>query len=139
MKGGEKVDKEILEILKVMQSDMKAMQSDMKVMQSDMEIMKNEQKETNNRLERVENKTNIIEVQTRENTEILKALQHNSQVHKAEIDKLNITLAKEAGDLKKQIKNLEDRIFSLEETNKSIMEMYGEHEVEIRKIRRKYI
>ena len=126
------MEKEILEILKTMQSDMKTMKSDMKTMQ-------NEQKETNKRLERVENKADIIEVQVKENTQILKSLQHSSQVHKAEIDKININLAKEAGNLKKQIKNLEDRIFSLEETNKSIMEMYGEHEVEIRKIRRKYI
>lgn len=126
------MEKEILEVLKVMQSDIKTMQSDMKT-------MKNEQKETNKRLERVENKTDVIEVQVKENTQILKALQHSSQVHKAEIDKFNITLVKESGELKKQIKNVEDRMSSLEETNKSIMEMYGEHEVEIRKIRRRYI
>lgn len=126
------MEKEILEILKTMQSDMKTMKSDMKTMQ-------NEQKETNKRLERVENKADIIEVQVKENTQILKSLQHSSQVHKAEIDKININLAKEAGELKKQIKNVEDRIDSIEETNKSIIEMYGEHEVEIRKIRRRYI
>lgn len=126
------MEKEILEILKTMQSDMKTMKSDMKTMQ-------NEQKETNKRLERVENKADIIEVQVKENTQILKVLQHSSQVHKAEIDKININLAKEAGELKKQIKNVEDRIDSIEETNKSIIEMYGEHEVEIRKIRRRYI
>ena len=72
------MDKEILEILKVlqndvktmqgdmktmqgdmktMQGDMKTMQGDMKSMQGDMKSMQKEQKETNQRLERVENKT----------------------------------------------------------------------------------
>ncbi len=147
------MENEILEILKVlqsnmntmqsdmktMQSNMNTMQSDMKAMQSDMKAMKNEQKETNKSLERVQNKTDIIEVQVKENTQILKALQHSSQVHKAGMDKFNIILAREAGELKKQIKNLENRICNLEETNKLIMEMYGEHEVEIRKIRKKYV
>lgn len=104
-----------------------------------MKSMKNEMKETNQRLERVENKVNIIETQIKENTQILKVLQHNSQVHKAEIDKLNITVAKEIGEVKKDIKDLDKKIDYLEDTNKSIAEMYGEHEVEIRTIRRRCI
>lgn len=98
--------------------------------------MRKEQKETNQRLE---NNTNNIEVQVKENTEILRVLQHNSQVHKFEIDKLNMTVAKEVGEIKKEIKDLNSKIVSLEGTNVSIMEMYGEHEVEIKTIRRKHI
>jgi len=92
--------------------------------------MQNQQRETNQRLKRVEDKTDIIDTQVKENTQILKALQHSSQVHKAKIDKLSITIAKEVGKIKKQIKNIDKKIESLEETNKSIMEMYGEHEAE---------
>jgi uncharacterized protein YoxC len=51
-----------------------------------------------------QNKTNEcldkLEAQTTENTQILKALEHNSQVHKAEIDNLTHAVAELSGDVK---------------------------------------
>lgn len=44
------------------------------------------QNKTNERLDK-------LEAQTTENTQILKALEHNSQVHKAEIDNLTHAVA----------------------------------------------
>lgn len=49
--------------------------------------------ETNNRLDNLES-------QTVENTQILKALEHNSQVHKAEMDNLTHSTAELSGDVK---------------------------------------
>lgn len=78
-----------------------------------------------------------LESQIQENTQILKALEHNSQVHKAEIDKLNHKVT-EVQDTIKNISNKIDENFSeLKETNKSLLEMYGSHEAEIRTLRRK--
>ncbi|WP_373845345.1 hypothetical protein [Clostridium sp.] len=51
------------------------------------------QNKTNERLDR-------LEAQTIENTQILKALEHNSQVHKAQIDNLTHAVAELTGDVK---------------------------------------
>ena len=51
------------------------------------------QNKTNERLDK-------LEAQTTENTQILKALEHNSQVHKAEIDNLTHAVAELSGDVK---------------------------------------
>lgn len=51
------------------------------------------QNKTNERLDK-------LEAQTTENTQILKALEHNSQVHKAEIDNLTHAVAELTGDVK---------------------------------------
>lgn len=125
------MEKEILSILKSMQGEFKSMQSDMKSMQKN-------QKETNARLERVENKTDIIETQVKENTEILRTLRHNGEVHKAEIDKVNVLVAKEVGGLKKEVHDLGFKVETLGETHKSLSQVYGEHEIQIRNIKRKY-
>jgi predicted nucleic acid-binding Zn-ribbon protein len=50
-----------------------------------------------------------IKKQLSENTSILKALEHASQVHKAELDNLNIKVAKLSGNEEK-IKKLEDNL-----------------------------
>ncbi|WP_129597255.1 hypothetical protein [Anaerophilus nitritogenes] len=54
------MDKEILDILKSMQNDMKSMQSDMKSMQSDIKNIKTTQDEHTQILRALEHKTNII-------------------------------------------------------------------------------
>ena len=58
--GGEFMDKEILDILKVMQSDMKSMQGDMKSMQGDMKSIKTTQEEHTQILRALEHKTDVI-------------------------------------------------------------------------------
>lgn len=51
-------------------------------------------------LKNVNNRLDNLETQTSENTQILKALEHNSQVHKAEVDNINYKLAEISGDVK---------------------------------------
>lgn len=72
------------------------------------------QNKTNERLDRLESITNnlqsttsnldttttSLESQTSESTQILKALEHNAEVHKAELDNLTHAVAKLSGDVK---------------------------------------
>lgn len=51
-------------------------------------------------LDELKSKTSNIESQTSENTQILKALEHSSEVHKAEIDNLTHDIAEISGDVK---------------------------------------
>lgn len=51
-------------------------------------------------LENLTNKFDSLEAQVKENTQILKALEHNSQVHKSEMDNINYRLAEISGDVK---------------------------------------
>ncbi|WP_163195384.1 hypothetical protein [Clostridium thermarum] len=83
------MDKEILEILKNMQSDMKAMQSDIKNIKSDINELKTKQEET---------------------YQIVKALEHSTEVNRAELDKMAMDIAHIKGDveaLRKDMTNVE--------------------------------
>jgi len=60
----------------------------------------------NSNIKNMDSNINSIESQQKENTQILKALEHASQVHKAELDNLNIQVAKLSGNEEK-IKKLE--------------------------------
>ena len=67
-----------------------------------------------------------IKTQQQEDHLILKALEHSAEVNKAEHDKMSNDLAHIHGDIN-----------HINETNKSLLEMYGEHEAEIRSFRRR--
>ncbi|MBV4447717.1 hypothetical protein KM799_14015 [Clostridium tyrobutyricum] len=53
-----------------------------------------------NRFDLIQSRLDELKFQTTENTQILKALEHNSQIHKAEIDNLTPTAAQISGDVK---------------------------------------
>ena len=53
-----------------------------------------------NRFDLIQSRLDELKSQTTENTQILKALEHNSQIHKAEIDNLTHVAAKISGDVK---------------------------------------
>ena len=88
-------------------------------------------------LDGLESKFGGLQSQVQENTQILKALEHNSQVHKSEIDKLNHQVAEIQGTTKNISNKMDENFSELKETNKSLLEMYGSHEAEIRTLRRK--
>jgi predicted nucleic acid-binding Zn-ribbon protein len=60
---------------------------------------------------------------------LLKALEHAGEIHKAEINKLTHEVARLSQQMNAMFKNLT-------ETNRSLFSMYGEHEAEIRTIKR---
>lgn len=83
------MENKILEILQSMQDQMSTMQNQMNTIQSDIKSMQS---------------------QIDEHTQILRALEHSSQVNKAEQDKISNNIAHIKGDIesiKKDITNVE--------------------------------
>jgi hypothetical protein len=62
------------------------------------------------KIENMDNKIEGIESQQKENTQILKTLEHASQVHKAELDKLNIQGSEIKGGLVKFKNETSDKL-----------------------------
>lgn len=104
LKAVKHLDKEVMEILKSMQSDMKSMQSDIKLMHSDMKSMQSEMKKTNEKLENVENKTD-------KNTILLEDLNKKVQTIAEVSSSLNEQIEREKD---KDGKSLKDRLSIIE-------------------------
>lgn len=82
--------------------------------------------QVNSRFDKLETEVDSIKSQQWENSQILRALEHKADVHKAEMDNLHHQLAK-----------IEGTVNEIREDQKSIHELLGEHEVAIRTLRRK--
>ena len=82
-----------------MQGDIKVMKGDITTMQGDIKVMKGDITTINNRLDNLENDMAFVKPQVSENTEILKALVHSSQVQKAQIDSIEYNVAHISGDM----------------------------------------
>lgn len=67
-----------------------------------------------------------IKAQLKENTDILKALEHNSEVNTAERDKISNDIAHISGHLK-----------SIDENIDAVKEVLGRHEVDITVLKRR--
>lgn len=90
------MDKEILEILKVMQQDMKSMKQDMSLMKQDISSMKQD--------------TESIKSTQKEHTQLLSALEHKTNVISAEQENLKHEVAEIKGEVKgirKDLSNVE--------------------------------
>lgn len=62
------------------------------------------------RLDKLENKVDIIQIQTKENTDILQALMHSAEVNRADHDKMMVDIAHLQGDvtsIKKDLSTVE--------------------------------
>lgn len=77
-------------------------------------------------LESILSEVKAIKTLQEEDHLILKALEHSAQVNKAEHDKIINDISYLQGD-----------VTHIQETNKSLLEMYGEHEAEIRSLKRR--
>ncbi|HBG0867867.1 TPA: hypothetical protein KPF30_002611 [Clostridioides difficile] len=75
-----------------MKQDIVDMKQDIKGMKQDISDLKIGQVETNNRLD-------IVESQVKENTQILKALEHKADVSKAEHDKMSFDISHIQGNI----------------------------------------
>lgn len=85
--------------IKVMKSDIASMQDDITVMKSDITTIQGDIITINDKLENLENDMAFVKPQVSENTEILKALVHSSQVQKAQIDSIEYNVAHISGDM----------------------------------------
>ncbi|GCD11091.1 hypothetical protein [Clostridium tagluense] len=118
------MDKEILEILKSMQTDIKSMQTDIKSMQTDMKLVKTDIKSMQTDIKSVQTdiksvQTDVISIQQdvksvkttqEEHTQILRALEHKTDVISAEQENLKHEVAEIKGDVKgirKDLSNVE--------------------------------
>jgi len=90
----------------VTDSKIVSMNSNIKNMDSKIVSMDSKIVSMDSNIKNMDSNINSIESQQKENTQILKALEHASQVHKAELDNLNIQVAKLSGNEEK-IKKLE--------------------------------
>lgn len=101
-------------------------------MQQDIKSIKTELKEHGEDIK-------LIKTQLKEHGEMLSSLQKASEFHKADIDNLSIQLAKSEGNINNKLDEINAKIDNLTDTNKSLLEMYGEHEAEIRTLKRRVI
>lgn len=90
------MDKEILDILRSMQSDIKSMQSDIRSTQSDISSMKSD--------------IRSIKATQEEHTQILRALEHRTEVMSAEQENLK----HEAAEIKGEVKGLRRDVSGVE-------------------------
>jgi predicted nucleic acid-binding Zn-ribbon protein len=87
--------------------------------------------------EKMQEDISLIKTQQKEHGEILSSLKSASEFHKADIDNLTHQVAEVQGTVKNLSDKMDKNFSDLNETNKSLLEMYGEHEAEIRTLRRK--
>jgi len=109
-------EEKILEKLELIQSQLKEQGQTMKFVQTQL-------KEHGQTLE-------FVQTQLKEHGQILSALIHASEVHKADNDNLAHQVAHLSGELKEGFEEVT-------EIQKSLLEMYGSHEAEIRALKRR--
>jgi predicted nucleic acid-binding Zn-ribbon protein len=87
--------------------------------------------------EKMQEDISLIKTQQKEHGEILSSLKSASEFHKAGIDNLTHQVTEVQGTVKNLSDKMDKNFSDLNETNKSLLEMYGAHEAEIRTLRRK--
>lgn len=78
----------------------------------------------------MEQDVKLIKTQQSEHGEMIQSLVHASEVQKAQHDALQIEVAKLSGEMNKGF-------LDITEIQKSLLEMYGDHEAKIRILQRK--
>jgi predicted nucleic acid-binding Zn-ribbon protein len=78
----------------------------------------------------IEQDVKLIKIQQSEHGELIHSLVHSSEVQKAQYDALQMEVAKLSGEMNKGFSDIT-------EVQKSLLEMYGDHEAKIRILQRK--
>lgn len=118
-----------------MESRMTNMQSRMDSMESRMTNMESRMDGMESRMDNIELRIGGLESQVAENTQILKALEHKTDIIKAEQENMKHEIVKLSGEVKFVKNDIED----IKHTNRSIFEMYGKHEASIISLTRRDI
>lgn len=95
------------------------------------------QEKMQNNIIKIQENMDLIKTQQKEHGQILSALKSASEVHKGDVDNLTHQIAELQGTVKNLSGEMSQKFSDLNETNKSLLEMYGAHEAEIRTLRRK--
>lgn len=89
-------------------------------------------------LELLVEKVSNIEERTKENTDMIKALRHASEVQSAKIEGMEMELTNLSGHVAKSNEDLtevKDAVNRIENKQTILVDMYGEHEVELRALK----
>jgi uncharacterized coiled-coil DUF342 family protein len=92
--------------------------------------IKSELKEVKSEIAEVKSDIKLIKTQQSEHGEMIRSLVHAGETRKAEHDALQMEVAKLSGEMRQGFEDMT-------EVQKSLIEMYGAHEVEIRALRRR--
>jgi predicted nucleic acid-binding Zn-ribbon protein len=127
-------DHEMLELLvqKVTGIDHKVTGLEEKVTGIDHKVTGLEEKVTgiDHKVTGLEQDIKLIKTQQSEHGEMIRSLIHAGETQKAQHDSLQMEVAKLSGEMRQGFAEIT-------EVQKSLVEMYGEHEVEIRALRRR--
>ena len=110
------MEEQILNILKNLQSDMQEMKYEITTMKSDIAAMKSD--------------ISDLKEQTKENTDLIKALISRTDIISAELEGFKVNTAKEFGEIRAELKTINDRLDEHEFG-------YREHDYAIMRIKRK--
>lgn len=112
------------QILQQILDELKELKANQSQTHARLEKIKTRQAEMSSRLDGIDSRLD-------EHFQLLRALEHASEVHKADMDNLTHQVARLSQEMNAGFKKLT-------EISKSLMEMYGEHEAEIRTIKRRF-
>jgi len=101
------VEEKILKLLENLTEGVNGLREDLRetnrkldILEERMDKLESSMDKLESRMDKLESEVGLIKEQVKENTEILRALEHASEVHKAEIDKLTYDVAEMAADVK---------------------------------------
>ncbi len=95
-----------------------------------LELVVNEIQEMKSDLKETKEDINLIKTQQSEYGEMIQSLIHASETQKAQNDALQMEVAKLSGEMRQGFTDIT-------EVQKSLVEMYGQHEVTIRSLQRR--
>ncbi|CCJ34291.1 hypothetical protein CAAU_2207 [Caloramator australicus RC3] len=94
------VEEKVLKLLENLTEGVNGLREDLRETNRKLDRLEERMDKLESRMDKLESEVGLIKEQVKENTEILRAVEHASEVHKAEIDKLTYDVAEMAADVK---------------------------------------
>jgi chromosome segregation ATPase len=119
----DKTLEKILNQIENIDNKISSMDNKINTMDNKISNMDNKINTMGNKISNMDNRIVVVEGQLKENTQILKALEHASEVHKAKFDKLNIQIAEIKGEITSFKKETSEKF---NEVNNNIKEIHSD-------------
>ncbi|WP_051004417.1 hypothetical protein [Caloramator australicus] len=94
------MEEKVLKLLENLTEGVNGLREDLRETNRKLDRLEERMDKLESRMDKLESEVGLIKEQVKENTEILRAVEHASEVHKAEIDKLTYDVAEMAADVK---------------------------------------
>ncbi|SHF71297.1 hypothetical protein SAMN02746089_02434 [Caldanaerobius fijiensis DSM 17918] len=137
IKALQEEQKSMREDIKALQEEQKSMREDIKALQEEQKSMREDIRALQEEQKSMREDVKWIKVQQEEHGQILRALREASEFQKAETDGIKIGMAKLEGKVNENFEMMSRKLEDLYEGQKSLSGMYGEHERELRTLKRK--